>query len=90
MIEITFSPSFKKAFKKTIKANLDKQDKFWNKVSIFIENPFDKRLNTHKLSGRLKNLWSFKIDYDIRVLFYFAKETNKAVFVDIGKHDDVY
>jgi mRNA-degrading endonuclease YafQ of YafQ-DinJ toxin-antitoxin module len=46
-------------------------------------------LKTHKLSGRLKDLWSFKISYDMRVVFYFA-EKDKVVFVDMGKHEEVY
>jgi mRNA-degrading endonuclease YafQ of YafQ-DinJ toxin-antitoxin module len=46
-------------------------------------------LKTHKLSGRLKDLWSFKISYDMRVVFYFAEKDN-VVFVDMGKHEEVY
>jgi len=52
-------------------------------------DPYDERLRTHKLSGKLKDLWSFSIAYDIRVIFHFADE-QKAVFVDIGRHDEVY
>jgi mRNA-degrading endonuclease YafQ of YafQ-DinJ toxin-antitoxin module len=47
------------------------------------------KLKTHKLSGKLKELWSFSVDYDERILFYFI-EDEKAVFVDIGSHDEVY
>jgi mRNA-degrading endonuclease YafQ of YafQ-DinJ toxin-antitoxin module len=65
------------------------EDRFWQKVDVFIQNPFDERLKTHKLSGKLKNVWSFTVAHDFRVLFYFADE-NKAVFVDIGKHGEVY
>jgi mRNA-degrading endonuclease YafQ of YafQ-DinJ toxin-antitoxin module len=46
-------------------------------------------LKTHKLSGKLQEFWSFSVDYDERVLFYFM-EDGKAVFVDIGSHDEVY
>ena len=52
-------------------------------------NPYDPSLKTHKLSGKLQEFWSFSIDYDERVLFYFT-EDEKAVFVDIGSHDEVY
>jgi len=50
---------------------------------------FEPQLKTHKLTGKLQDLWSFSIDYDLRVIFYFVNETN-AVFVDIGSHDEVY
>lgn len=56
---------------------------------MFTLDPYDQRLKTHKLSGKLKDLWSFTVDYDERVLFYFT-EDEKAVFVDIGSHDEVY
>jgi mRNA-degrading endonuclease YafQ of YafQ-DinJ toxin-antitoxin module len=56
---------------------------------LFILDPFDPTLKTHKLSGKLKDLWSFSVGYDERVLFYFT-EDEKAVFVDMGSHDEVY
>lgn len=89
MISIAFSSSFKKVFYKTIKNNPDLDELFWGKVDIFIKNPFDKRLRTHKLSGKLKDLWSFSVRFDIRVVFYF-EDGEKCVFVDIGTHDEVY
>lgn len=89
MIEIGLSSSFKRAFKRRIKSQGDMEAKFWKTVEIFINDPFDARLKTHKLSGQLKNLWSFRVEYDLRVIFYFLGE-NKAVFVDIGTHDEVY
>jgi len=89
MIEIGFSTSFKRVFKKRIRGNQELETKFWQKVEIFMQDPFDRTLRTHKLSGKLSDLWSFSIGYDLRVVFYFANES-KVVFVDIGKHDEVY
>ena len=60
-------------------------------MELFINDPFDSKLKTHKLSGKLKGLWSFSIEYDLRVVFFFTNDkTKKAVFVDIGTHDEVY
>jgi addiction module RelE/StbE family toxin len=89
MIEIGFSSSFKRVFKKKIKGHKELEAKFWQKVEIFIKDPFDRTLRTHKLSGKLQGLWSLSIGYDLRVIFYFAEE-NRVVFIDIGKHDEVY
>ncbi len=89
MTEIGFSSAFRRAFKKKIKGHIELEAKFWQKVDIFIKDPFDRTLRTHKLSGKLQDLWSFSIGYDLRVVFYFAEE-NKVVFVDIGNHDEVY
>ncbi len=89
MIEVSFSSSFKRAYKKRIKGQKELEDKFWEKAELFSHDPLSRNLRTHKLSGRLKDLWSFSVEYDLRVVFYFADEA-KAVFVDIGKHDEVY
>ncbi|MDD1413933.1 type II toxin-antitoxin system YafQ family toxin [Dolichospermum sp. ST_con] len=89
MIIVSFSSSFKRAFKKRIKGNLDLEARFWQKLEQFTADPFEPSLKNHKLSGTLKNSWSFSIDYDARVIFYFTDDGN-AVFVDIGSHDEVY
>lgn len=89
MIEVTFSPTFQRAFRKRIKGNTDLQAKFWQKIEQFQQDPFQPTLRTHKLSGKMKNTWSFSIEYDARVIFYFTDD-GKAVFIDIGTHDEVY
>jgi addiction module RelE/StbE family toxin len=89
IVEVSLSSSFKRAFKKRIKGNTDLEKRFWQKLEQFTVDPFDPGLKTHKLSGKLKEFWSFSVDYDERVLFYFT-EDEKVVFVDIGSHDEVY
>jgi mRNA-degrading endonuclease YafQ of YafQ-DinJ toxin-antitoxin module len=88
-VEVSFSSSFKRAFKKRITGNADKTARFWQKLEQFTIDPFAPSLKTHKLSGNLKEFWSFSVDYEERVLFYFTEDA-KAVFVDIGSHDEVY
>ncbi|MGK7945185.1 MAG: type II toxin-antitoxin system YafQ family toxin [Microcystaceae cyanobacterium] len=89
MIKISFSDSFKRSFKKRIKGNTSLERKFKMKLERFKDNPFDQSLKTHKLSGKLKDLWSFSLEYDLRILFYFTHDNN-VVCVDIGTHDQVY
>ncbi len=89
-MEISFSDSFKKTFRKRIKGT-GSETIFWDKVQTFINDPYTASLKTHKLSGNLKGLSSFSVEYDLRIVFYFTKEKPvKAVFVDIGSHDEVY
>ena len=89
-MEVSFSSSFKKIFERKIKST-EIEPEFWLRLELFMADPFDAKLKTHKLSGRLKNLWSFAIDYDLRVVFYFTSDKpKKAVLVDIGTHDEVY
>ncbi len=89
-MEVSFSDSFKKVFRKRVKST-EIESEFWIKLELFINDPFNIKLKTHKLSGKLKDLWSFSIEHDHRVVFYFTKDKPKmAVFVDIGTHDEVY
>jgi plasmid maintenance system killer protein len=56
---------------------------------IFKENPFDQRLNTHKihaLSGRAgKTIFSIWIEDNLRAVFYISGNT--VFTVDIGEHE---
>ncbi|ELS00923.1 addiction module toxin, RelE/StbE family [Xenococcus sp. PCC 7305] len=89
MIKVSFSSSFRRIFKKKIKGNTKLESRFWTKLEVFTNNPFDPSLRTHKLSGKLKDLWSFSVEYDQRIIFYFKDEEN-VVLIDIGNHDQVY
>jgi addiction module RelE/StbE family toxin len=89
MTEFGFSSAFKRAFKKRIAGRKDLETKFWERVEVFVQNPHDPRLRTHKLSGNLRELWSFTVEYDCRVIFYFSGK-DRAVFTNIGTHDEVY
>lgn len=66
MTEIGFSSSFKRAFKKRVAGNANTEARFWEKVEMFKTDPFDPALRTHKLSGKLRDLWSFSVEYDLR------------------------
>ena len=89
MTEIVLSSGFRKAFKRKIRGNKKLETRFRERVAIFQNEPFDPRLKTHRLSGQLQGLWSFSIDYNVRVIFSFV-EANRALFIDIGTHDEVY
>ena len=89
MTQVFFSSTFKRAFKKRIAGQKDLEEKFWRHVEIFTADPFDPRLRTHKLSGKLSELWSFSLADDLRVIFYFLPQ-NRAMFENIGTHEEVY
>lgn len=62
------------------------QQKFLEKEKVFLNNPFDERLKTHKLHGKYKNFWSFSISGSCRAIFRFANN-EEVVFIDVGDHD---
>jgi toxin HigB-1 len=89
-MKVSFSKSFIKTFDKKIKHDKLLEEEFWKCVQIFIKNPFDRQLKTHKLSGKLNELWSFSVDHHTRVVFFFTPNNQESVLVDIGGHDEVY
>lgn len=55
------------------------------RVHLFRNNPFDPRLKTHKLTGSLREFWSFSIDYRNRIMFEFLGK-GRVLFHSIGDH----
>jgi len=53
---------------------------------FFIINPFDPKLKTHKLHGKLAEYWSFSINHTHRIIFEFV-DSNTVWFHSVGSHD---
>jgi addiction module RelE/StbE family toxin len=82
-MKIYYSSKFAKEYKKLPKKVKDQAKK---KEKIFREDPFDKRLKTHKLSGKLHDFHSFSIDYQHRIIFEF-REKDIIWFHSVGIHE---
>jgi len=67
------------------KLPIEIKEKAKKKEKIFRKNPFDSRLRTHKLRGRLDEFWAFSIDFRCRIIFKF-QDSNKVRFYIIGDH----
>ena len=77
------APHFHRAFRKLPRSI---QDLATKKDLIFRADAFDPRLRTHALTGHLKGLWSYSVDYHHRVLFEFLAD-HEVLYHDIGSHD---
>ena len=82
-MEIALSSRFKKSFRK-LHSRIQK--KAVEKSAIFKNDPFNFKLDTHKLHGEKKEEWAFSVDYSYRIVLVFLKDGN-VVFTDIGTHD---
>lgn len=89
MINMVWDQGFKRAYKKKVKHNEALKGLFWDAIEKFSKNPFNKKIKTHKLTGKLQGLWAFSVDYDCRVIFNFLGKS-EVLLVDIGGHDEVY
>lgn len=81
-MKIHYSPRFLKRFRKLPK---DIQIFAERKVAIFQKSPFDSRLGTHKLQGKLDQFWAFWINRKVRIIFSFSEDG--VNLHTIGGHD---
>jgi len=82
-MKIFYRPRFEREFKKL---PVKIQDLVVEKEEIFRKDPFDSRLNTHKLHRPLKTFWAFSVDYKNRIIFDFC-DKNMVRFYSVGDHD---
>lgn len=80
--KIYYTPHFVRAFKKLPRRQKEQIDQ---RLEIFRRNPYDPRLKTHKLKGKLKGLLSFSITGKHQIVFEFL-EKDEVVFHDAGGH----
>jgi plasmid maintenance system killer protein len=82
-IDIIFMPSFLREARKLSEAL---QDEVTEKIILFRDRGNHERLRVHKLTGILKNKYSFSVNYAHRIVFLW-EDKNTAVFLAIGDHD---
>lgn len=75
-----------KILKKKDKKSFQKIEK---QLTFFKSDPRHHSLRVHKLTGKIKNMWSISIARNLRMI-YILLEEDQAYFVDIGTHDEVY
>lgn len=85
-MEIRTTLYFDRRFKKLPKVIKDKAK---IREDIFKIDPFDPRLETHKLHGKQKEERSYSINRSYRISFIFLNR-NKVLYLNIGTHDELY
>ena len=81
-MKIYYSPKFAKEYKRLSNAVKRKAEIV---EKIFRQDPFNPRLKTHKLSGKLKSFWSFSINHQYRIVFEIVNK-NTVWFLSVGTH----
>lgn len=85
MPEIYRHNDFKKDYK-SLPKNI--KDAFIDRFTEFLQNPSLHHLNIHKLSPKHKQLKSFNVTGDYRVIY--KEEPNIIVLIAIGTHSKLY
>ena len=82
-MKIIYTSKFEREYKKLPKLLKDLAEE---KEKIFKKNPFDKKLETYKLRGKLRNFWAFSISHNCRVIFEASKDKKTFYFYSVGDH----
>lgn len=94
MRSLVWGSSFARACKRITRG---KPHMSWRVREVLLqlsEDPFDPKLRTHKLKGKLSGSWACWIDYEYRIVFDFvtnpATDEEEILLADAGTHDEVY
>lgn len=83
---ITYGRVFKKMLRKQPAVI---QEKFYERLMLFVKDRYDPLLSNHTLNGEWIGCRSINITGDIRVVFEEIGD-NCFEFVDIGSHSELY
>ncbi|KKR04583.1 MAG: Plasmid stabilization system [Parcubacteria group bacterium GW2011_GWC2_39_14] len=83
-MKIIYSSKFAREYKKVPD---DIKDLAEQLESTFRHDPFNSKLKTHKLEGRLTGFLAFSIGYKYRIIFELSDDGKVAYFHSIGDHD---
>ena len=86
-MEVAYSKNFKKDFAKLQKKV---KEQFFERLSLYLENPQHLILRVHSLHGVYQGYQSFNVTADIRAVFTF-RDNGAVLYVDmIGTHSQLY
>ena len=85
-MRIFASSKFKRRYKKLLPGIKLKAEQ---REQLFVADPFDFRLRTHKLHGKDREHWAYSIDNNYRIKFAFL-DGDDILYLDVGTHDEGY
>jgi len=83
---IEFSKTFEKGFKKLTPSQ---KNRFYDRLSLFEQDPLSRILRNHALKGKWVGYRSIDIAGDLRALYYNDGE-KIVIFAFIGSHSRLY
>ena len=85
-MRVRFSKRFVKQLAKLPKPT---QHAVYVRIELALSNPDDPILRRHRLTGKLKHLWSIDITGDVRALYEMIGD-ELVVYQMIGTHSQLY
>ena len=94
MRKLVWSSTFRRAVKKTLKKRPQLEPDIGGTLKLLEHDPFDARLASHKLKGKLAGIWACSVAFDLRILFEFVENPeggdDDIFLIEIGTHEEVY
>ena len=94
MRTLVWGKTFGRAFRRTVRKHPTLSEDIERTLRLLAENPFDSRVETHKLKGKLSGSWACSVSYDLRIVFDFVKSEKQKeddiFLLEIGTHDEGY
>ncbi len=88
MMRLNYTQNFLKNYKRRIANNSNLNKRFKERLELFLNDSKHPLLKDHKLIGARKELRSFSVTGDVRVIYLQNGET--VYLIDIGTHNQVY
>ncbi len=88
-MRINLSDKFKKYYQKRVPQSSSLENRYTERVKIFLVDKRSPVMKDHALTGKLSSFRAFWITGDIRVV-YFVESDDLVTFVNIGSHNQVY
>lgn len=85
-MEISYHRTFKKRLKKLTSHT---QNRFYERLRLFISEPTNLLLRYHELSGALAGVFSINVTGNLRAHFIY-RAPRHIRFIDIGTHSELY
>lgn len=86
-MNVVFKKSFTKEYRDLFYRQKERVDAV---ILLFREDPYHPTLKNHPLHGELRGMRAISAGGDLRLVFYEETNHEKAVFLRVGSHKQVY
>ncbi|MEK7563749.1 MAG: type II toxin-antitoxin system mRNA interferase toxin, RelE/StbE family [Patescibacteria group bacterium] len=86
-MKVFYAKSFYRAYRKL---QIQNQQRASAALKIFLKDPFDTRLQNHKLAGSKYGLRAISAGYDLRILYEERGGHAVVLMITVGTHGEVY
>ena len=88
--KLVFPESYIRRARKFLKKHPEIHGQYRKALELLELNPYHPSLRLHSLQGNLSSLSSVSINISYRIVLELIIDGNEILFINIGKHDQVY